>query len=146
VDSYPEPACATVRLSGITQEVRNPRARRSDLPWPGRDRALRRELSSRRSSTKATRRDKPIAADALLVWRLHDLRRSVIRHMAEIGIQPHIIEAMMNHVFGPAKAGVAGIYNRATYTIEKRMALQAWADHLDQVLRRGERHVISLRA
>jgi hypothetical protein len=44
-------------------------------------------MSSRRSSTKATRRDKPIAEDALLVWRLHDLRRSVVTHMAEIGIQ-----------------------------------------------------------
>ena len=34
--------------------------------------------------------------------------------MANIGIQPHIIEAVLNHVSGH-KAGVAGIYNRATY-------------------------------
>jgi hypothetical protein len=64
--------------------------------------------------------------------------------MAEIGIQPHIIEAVMNHVFGPAKAGVAGIYNRATYTTEKRMALQAWADHLDDILGTGTRKVIPM--
>jgi hypothetical protein len=31
--------------------------------------------------------------------------------MADIGVQPHIIEAALNHVSGH-KAGVAGIYNR----------------------------------
>jgi hypothetical protein len=30
----------------------------------------------------------------------------------EVGVQPHIIEATLNHVSGH-KAGVAGIYNRA---------------------------------
>lgn len=34
--------------------------------------------------------------------------------MAELGIAPHIIEAVLNHASGH-KAGVAGIYNRATY-------------------------------
>ena len=43
-------------------------------------------------------------------WRLHDLRRTVATGMAEIGIAPHIIEAVLNHVSG-AKAGVAGTYN-----------------------------------
>ena len=33
-------------------------------------------------------------------WRLHDLRRSVVTHMAEIGIQPHVIEAVVNHISG----------------------------------------------
>jgi hypothetical protein len=42
--------------------------------------------------------------------------------MAELGIAPHIVEAVLNHVSGH-KAGVAGIYNRATYEREKRQAL-----------------------
>ena len=46
--------------------------------------------------------------------------------MAEIGIQPHIIEAVVNHVSGH-KGGVAGVYNRATYAAEKRAALDRWA-------------------
>jgi integrase len=62
-------------------------------------------------------------------WVIHDLRRSVATHMAELGIQPHIIEAILNHVSGH-KAGVAGIYNRASYDREKRAALDRWADHL----------------
>ena len=65
-------------------------------------------------------------------WRLHDLRRSCATGMAELGTQPHIIEAILNHVSGH-KAGVAGIYNRARYEGEMRSALQRWADHVDQI-------------
>ena len=31
--------------------------------------------------------------------------------MANLGVAPHVIEAILNHISGP-KAGVAGIYNR----------------------------------
>jgi hypothetical protein len=49
--------------------------------------------------------------------------------MNTIGIQPHICEAVVNHQSG-AKASIAGVYNRATYMPEKRVALQRWADHV----------------
>src|SRR6516162_8622094 len=65
-------------------------------------------------------------------WRLHDLRRTAATGMAELGVQPHIIEAVLNHVSGH-KAGVAGIYNRARYADEMRTALQKWADHIDAI-------------
>jgi len=55
-------------------------------------------------------------------WTVHDLRRSAATGMADIGIQPHIIEAVLNHVSGH-KAGVAGIYNRSNYEREVRTAL-----------------------
>jgi integrase len=77
---------------------------------------------------KATdRRAKPLPS-----WHLHDLRRTCATGMAELGVLPHIIEAVLNHVSGH-KAGVAGIYNRARYEGEMRDALQRWADHLDQI-------------
>jgi hypothetical protein len=88
-------------------------------------------------------RSKPAAEDALPLWRLHDLRRSVITHMAEIGIQPHIIEAVVNHVFGPAKAGVASVYNRAIYAAEKRTALERWAAWLSQAGMANARNVVA---
>jgi integrase len=70
-----------------------------------------------------------VAGKPLAPWRVHDLRRSFATHAAEIGIQPHIIEACLNHVSGH-KGGVAGIYNRSTYEPEKRTALDTWAAHL----------------
>jgi len=65
-------------------------------------------------------------------WRIHDLRRTAATGMAERGVLPHIVEAILNHVSGH-KAGVAGTYNRARYADEMRTALQRWADHIDQI-------------
>lgn len=62
-------------------------------------------------------------------WRLHDLRRTSVTGMAEIGIQPHIIEAVVNHISGH-KGGIAGVYNRASYANEKQDALKQWSDHV----------------
>jgi integrase len=61
-------------------------------------------------------------------WVVHDLRRTVATLMAELKIAaPHVIEAALNHQSGH-KAGVAGVYNRATYAAEVRDALARWAD------------------
>jgi integrase len=85
------------------------------------------------------------AGEKLDHWSQHDLRRSVATHMAEIGIAPHIIEAVLNHVSGH-KAGVAGIYNRATYEKEKRTALALWADHVMALVEDRATNVVPLRA
>src|SRR5678815_1287885 len=74
------------------------------------------------------------AAEAKVApWRLHDLRRTAVTGMANIGIQPHVIESVVNHVSGH-KAGVAGIYNRSTYEPEKKAALDTWANHLEAIV------------
>jgi integrase len=62
-------------------------------------------------------------------WRLHDVRRTVATRMADLGVQPHVVEAVLNHVSGH-KAGVAGVNNRSLYGPEKRAALQLWASHV----------------
>jgi hypothetical protein len=49
--------------------------------------------------------------------------------MADIGVQPHIIETVLNHQSGH-KAGIAGIYNRSSYTKEKAEALARWDEHV----------------
>jgi integrase len=66
---------------------------------------------------------------ALQPWRLHDIRRTVATRMADLGVLPHIIESILNHVSGH-KAGVAGIYNRSVYAAEKRAAMNLWANHV----------------
>jgi integrase len=65
-------------------------------------------------------------------WRLHDLRRTAATGMADLGIQPHYIEAVLNHVSGH-KSGVAGIYNRATYGTEMREALGKWSNYVEEI-------------
>jgi integrase len=67
--------------------------------------------------------------DKVVDWTHHDLRRTCATRMAELGVQPHIIEAVLNHVSGH-KRGVAGVYNRSTYEREKATALALWADHV----------------
>jgi len=68
-------------------------------------------------------------------WTLHDLRRTMVTRMCgeELGIEPHIVEAVVNHKSGH-KAGVAGIYNRATYEPKKRTALDAWSKYVEALV------------
>jgi integrase len=71
-------------------------------------------------------------------FRTHDIRRSVATGMADkLGVLPHIIEAILNHVSGH-KASVAGIYNRAQYLEPMRAALCAWADYIDRLAVRSQ--------
>jgi integrase len=70
-------------------------------------------------------------------WTHHDLRRTMATRMAESGTAPHIIEAILNHVSGH-KAGVHGIYNRASYEPQKRIALEKWSEHLEALV--GGKH------
>jgi integrase len=70
-------------------------------------------------------------------WTLHDLRRTCATGMANIGVFPHVIEAVLNHVSGH-KAGVAGVYNLSVYSTEKREALNRWANHVRVIVARAE--------
>ncbi|MBO6716731.1 MAG: site-specific integrase [Rhizobiaceae bacterium] len=65
-------------------------------------------------------------------WRIHDLRRTMVTLMNErLAVPPHIVEAVVNHISGLAKAGVAGVYNRALYIDDRRKALEAWGHLID---------------
>jgi integrase len=67
------------------------------------------------------------------LWRLHDLRRTTATRLADLGVQPHVVEAVLNHISG-ARAGVAGIYNRAAYTKEKTAALALLGEHVTHLV------------
>ena len=77
-------------------------------------------------------------------WRIHDLRRTCATGMSKLGVQPHVIEAVLNHVSGH-KAGVAGIYNHNTYEAEKVTALAIWADHVAAVVAGSKSKVLPMR-
>jgi integrase len=78
-------------------------------------------------------------------WTVHDVRRTCATRMADIGIQPHIVEAVLNHQSGH-KRGPAGVYNRSTYATEMRTALERWAAHLEALLAGRTNNVVPLRA
>jgi integrase len=80
--------------------------------------------------------------DAVAPFVLHDIRRSVATGMADLGVQPHIIETILNH-HGGHRRGVAGIYNRSTYEREKKAALVMWADYVRALAEGGERKVLN---
>jgi integrase len=77
-------------------------------------------------------------------WTLHDLRRTAATGMADIDIDPHVIEAALNHTSG-SKRGVAGIYNRSSYERQKRAALDRWAEHVARIVEGRASKVIPLR-
>ena len=53
--------------------------------------------------------------------------------MAGLGFPPHVVEAVLNHRGGTI-SGIARIYNRYNYEVEKRAALDAWARRLDAII------------
>jgi integrase len=75
-------------------------------------------------------------------WTLHDLRRTVDTMMGnELGVLPHVVEALLNHV----KGGVEGVYNKAKYMPQVKTALALWADHIHAITEDGSPKVVLLR-
>ncbi|QYJ94760.1 tyrosine-type recombinase/integrase [Shewanella spartinae] len=60
-------------------------------------------------------------------WTLHDIRRTVATGLADLGVMPHVIESQLGHVL----KGVAGIYNRSDYLVEKEAAMELWLERLE---------------
>jgi integrase len=81
---------------------------------------------------------------ALAPWRIHDIRRTVATRMGDLGVLPHVVESVLNHVSGH-KAGVAGVYNKATYEREMRAAVLLWAEHLRAIIAGEDCKVVPLR-
>jgi integrase len=78
-------------------------------------------------------------------WTQHDMRRTMATKMADLGVEPHVIEAVLNHVSGHKK-GVAGVYNRSTYATQKRAALDTWAGYIQTIIAKAEgANVVSIR-
>jgi integrase len=67
-------------------------------------------------------------------WTVHDLRRTVVTRMAELGIAPIVLGHVINHR-SVTKAGVTlSVYSQHSYEREKREALELWADRLSAIV------------
>jgi integrase len=69
-------------------------------------------------------------------WRLHDLRRTCVSGMARLGIAPHVADKILNHQSGTI-SGVAAVYQRHEFLVERRTALDLWGAHVSELLREG---------
>ena len=65
--------------------------------------------------------------------------------MADIGIEPHHIEAALNH-FSGHRRGVAGVYNRSSYDRAVRAALARWNEHVLALVEGRAGKIVPLRA
>jgi integrase len=70
-----------------------------------------------------------LLGDTVAPWTVHDLRRTFATRLADISVEPHIIEALLGH-FSGHRAGVAGVYNRSSYEGAMKAALARWAEHV----------------
>jgi integrase len=79
-------------------------------------------------------------------FRIHDLRRTAATRMAEMGISPHTISMILNHVSATRGTITAKVYNQYSYDREKREALVAWGVRLEEIIGGDDREkVVPLR-
>jgi integrase len=65
----------------------------------------------------------------LPTWWFHDFRRTGVTTLARLGVAPHVADRLLNHVQGTIK-GVAAIYQRHDFMLERQRAAELWADHI----------------
>jgi integrase len=75
-------------------------------------------------------------------WQLHDLRRSFASGLQRLKVEPHVIEACLNH----ATSKLQRTYQTHDYEDDRRDALARWAAHVDAVVNgKTTDNVVSLR-
>jgi integrase len=67
-------------------------------------------------------------------WQLHDLRRTCVSGMAALGIAPHVADKILNHQSGTI-SGVAAVYQRHEFLVERKEALDRWGNHVGLLLK-----------
>jgi integrase len=77
----------------------------------------------------ANRRKLDPKAKPMTPWTVHDLRRGVASALGErLDIAPHIVASLLAH--RTFQQGTEGVYNKASYLVQMRAALDRWAAFL----------------
>ena len=82
--------------------------------------------------------------DQVRPWTLHDLRRTAATRMCDIGVEPHVVEEILNHQSGH-RGGIVGVYNKSKYARAVHNAVATWDRHLRALIegRDGRRKVVA---
>lgn len=84
------------------------------------------------AATRAMVRARPILG--LDDFRIHDLRRTAATGMAQLGVSPHTISLVLNHVSARKGTITSAVYVKYSYDAEKRVALDAWGTRLTELV------------
>lgn len=86
-----------------------------------------------RTISRAYEDDKERGRFGIEHFTAHDLRRTAVSKMAELGVAPIVLGHIINHR-SVTKAGVTlSVYSQYTYDKEKREALNLWAKRLQEL-------------
>jgi len=64
-------------------------------------------------------------------WFIHACRHTVETKLAELQVQPHIRDLLLDHA---SKRGSGGGYDHYSYAKEMRAATEAWADYVERLV------------
>jgi len=73
-------------------------------------------------------------------WTIHDLRRTAATGMGRLGVSRFILGRVLNH----ADRSVTGIYDRHEYLAEKRRALEAWGNYLENLVDQAPENIAAV--
>jgi integrase len=83
-------------------------------------------------------------ATAIPPWTFHDLRRTLVTGMGDLGIRYDVIELAVNHRSG-LRGGVAGTYNKSQLLPERKEAFERWALHVAGIVEQRPANVTQLK-
>lgn len=61
---------------------------------------------------------------------LHDFRRTIVSTLGDRGVDPVVVDKLLNHAAGATLSGVMGVYQRADFWQQRVRAAQTWEDLL----------------
>lgn len=63
-------------------------------------------------------------------WTPHDLRRTFVTQLNELGVSPYVVEKLVNHRL----QGIMAVYNHANYWTQQVNAMDTWSEHLSSLI------------
>ncbi len=84
------------------------------------------------AATKGMQRARPTFD--LADFRVHDLRRTAATGMEELGVSPHTISLVLNHMLARTGNITSAVYVKYSYDKEKREAQEAWGRRLEEIV------------
>ena len=75
-------------------------------------------------------------------WRVHDIRRTVTTALGELGVPENVQRAVLGHRI----AGALKHYQRSSYALKKREALERWQAKLAEIVKAEPAAVVAIAA